>query len=112
MLLAILASALLSTPAFADPQINVRVNPTGTYSFENGRWVKYNPRFRPAPVVITIRDHHNRHVTMIPINNRNNHYNHYNHYYNVPRHHRHNSDADKIIKGIIAGALIYDIVKD
>jgi hypothetical protein len=108
--LAILATTLFSTPAFADhSQVNVQVNPVGTYAWENGRLVKYNHRYRPAPVVITIRDHRNQYVHMVPIRNQ---YNpHYNTY--VPRHHQHrNNDAEKIIKGVIAGALIYDIVKD
>lgn len=109
MLLAIMATAFLSTPALADhSRATVTVYPTGNYGYENGVLVKYNPRFRPAPVVVHI--------------NNNNPYHHYNNryidtriQYQYPnhhnRHHRKDSDAEKVIKGVIAGALIYDIIK-
>lgn len=110
LLLAIIASAFLSTPALADHRsVNVTVYPTGSHGYENGRQVKYHPRFRPAPVVVTITDHRNSQVHMVPIRNQ---YNSHYHVYDSPRNHRRNRDAEKVINGFIAGALIYDMVKD
>jgi hypothetical protein len=110
MLLAIMATVFISTPALADhSRATVTVYPTGNYGYENGVLVKYNPRFRPAPVVVHInsqrpyhRYNHRYYDTRIQYQ-----YPHYNH-----RHHRKDSDAEKVIKGVIAGALIYDIIKD
>lgn len=112
MLLAIMASVLISTPALADhSRATVTVYPTGNYGYENGVLVKYHPRFRPAPVVVTINNQ--SHYPQYRQNNR--YYDtriqyQYPNYHN--QHHRRDRKAEKVIKSVIAGALIYDIVKD
>ena len=110
MLLAIMATAFLSTPALADhSRATVTVYPTGNYGYENGVLVKYNPRFRPTPVVVHInnnRPYHSRNHIYYDTRIQYQYPNHYN------RHHRKDSNAEKVIKGVIAGALIYDIIKD
>ena len=107
MLLAILATAFISTSALADhSRATVTVYPTGNYVYQNGVRIWYN---RPAPVVVHInnnRPYHNRNHVYYDTRIQYQYPNHHN------RHHRKDSDAEKVIKGVIAGALIYDIIKD
>jgi hypothetical protein len=115
MLLALMATAMISTPALADhSRATVTVYPTGNYGYENGVLVKYNPRFRPAPVVVTINNqshypqyrNHNRYYDTRIQYQYPNYHNHHN------QHHRRDRKAEKVIKTVVAGALIYDIIKD